>query len=437
LLASLCAGIANAQPAPAVPPAKTAPATLPTERLNTTLPAWIQFSGEERLRLEGFYGGGFQPGNDDLYVLQRFRMNLQLRPVTWFKVFAQTQDARPLWKSLKPYAPPFQNTWDLRQAYGELGDVEKSPVALRVGRQEINLGEERLVGSTNWANAARTFDAARLILRRGKFRLDAFASSVVVLHDGEVGSVQPGNNLHGLYGVITNAVPNSTIDPYLFWRLAPRLKTETGGIGNQNMKVLGLRWVGKLPQNFDYNTDVVMERGWLGTDDIHAWAGHWVLGYTLNNQKGKPRLLAEYNFATGDASAKDGRRNTFDQLYPTAHDKYGLADQVGWKNIHHIRVGAEWKFQPKWTMAARYNNYWLADSHDALYNTSSAVLAIKSDGSAGRWVGQEIDLVSLYTVAKSTQIGAGFSHIFPGTFLQLATPGHSYSAPYLFLNTKF
>src|SRR5688572_1409875 len=74
-----------------------------------------------------------------------------------------------------------------------------------------------------------------------------------------------------------------------------------------------------------------------------AWAGHWVLGYTLPTVPSKPRLVAEYNYASGDKDPADGQRGTFDQLYPTPHDKYGLADQVGWRNIHNARAGVEFK----------------------------------------------------------------------------------------------
>ena len=54
---------------------------------------------------------------------------------------------------------------------------------------------------------------------------------------------------------------------------------------------------------------------------------------------GRRKLTANTTIASGDANPADGIRGTFDQLYPTAHDKYGLADQVGWRNIHHVRVG--------------------------------------------------------------------------------------------------
>ena len=52
-------------------------------------------------------------------------------------------------------------------------------------------------------------------------------------------------------------------------------------------------------------------------------------------------VFGEFNYALGDANPGDGVRGTFDQLYPTAHDKFGLADQVGWRNIHHVRTGLE------------------------------------------------------------------------------------------------
>lgn len=408
----------------------------PTDVVNHHLPSWLRFSGEERIRMEGYDNGGFQPNNTDNYLLQRLRLNMTIQPAWWFRVFVQSQDSREFYKGGAP-APPFQDTWDLRQAFAEIGDMERGFVDLRVGRQEVNLGEERLVGSSNWTNNARTFDAARLRLHRKKVRLDVFAASVVVVTVGQVGAVTPGNNIYGLYGGLENVIPKSTIEPYLFWRSQSDVKAQLGGIGTYDMKVPGIRWVGTLPRNFDYNTDLAFERGSVLKDEIDAWAGHWVMGYKVPSLPWSPRIFAEFNYATGSASAKLGQRNTFDQLYATAHDKYGFSDQVGWKNIEHVRVGPEFTIRPWWYMSARYSDYWLANAHDALYNTSNAVVAQMADGSAGRWVGQEVDFVNRFQVSKITTIGGGFSHIIPGTFLKKATPGLNYTGPYLYFETKF
>ena len=408
----------------------------PTDSLNKESPSWLRFSGEERIRVEGYDNLFFKPNHTDNYLLQRLRLNMKIQPVWWLKVIAQSQDSREFFKG-GIAAPPYQDTWDLRQAYAEIGDMERGFFALRVGRQEVNMGEERLMGSTNWTNNARTFDAARLRLHHRKLRIDLFAASVVVVTVGQLGAVTPGNNIYGLYGGMENVIPHSTIEPYLFWRSQSTVQAQLGGVGTYDMKVPGIRWVGTLPHNFDYNTDLAFERGSLLKDSIDSWAGHWVVGYTAVNAPWTPRLFAEFNHASGSASSKLGQRHTFDQLYATAHDKYGLGDQVGWKNVQHLRVGPEWKIRPRWSLSARYSDYWLADAHDALYNTSNAVVAQKADGSAGRWVGQEFDLVSAVQMSKITTIGGGVSHIFPGTFLKLSTPGMSYTAPYLFFQTLF
>lgn len=49
--------------------------------------------------------------------------NLVIHPASWLKVFGQGMDARSLEKS--PAIPPYQNTWDIRQAYLEHAGIDK------------------------------------------------------------------------------------------------------------------------------------------------------------------------------------------------------------------------------------------------------------------------------------------------------------------------
>lgn len=164
----------------------------------------------------------------------------------------------------------------------------------------------------------------------------------------------------------------------------------------------------------------------------------WVVGYTAAGLAWKPRALVEYNFASGDSDPSDGQRGTFDQLYPTGHDKYGLADQVGWRNIRHLRSGVEFKPAAKLSLAAMYHSYWLANARDGLYGAAGALLVRKADGSAGTRVGQEIDISGTYSMNKQVQIGAGLGHLFAGSFLKQATrDGHSYTFPYVMLGFTF
>jgi len=415
----------EAQAGPADPPAFS-----PLDPVNDALPKWLQFSGQVRMRVEGYSGGGFNPANEDAYLLTRLWLNARVQPTSWLKFFGQAMDAHAPWKNETPAGPPYRDTMNLRQAYVEFGDVEKQTAGFRFGRQELEFGEGRLVGALPWANTARTFDALRGSYIGKGFRVDAFASRVVRIIPSNFDESTPGNNFYGVYTSFKKVVPKAVVEPYFFWRRQSALRTELGAPGILNFGTYGVRWVGKLPAGFDYNTDFAGQDGSLGSESIGAWANHVLLGYTILKVRFTPRLFAEYNHATGDRNPTDNHRGTFDQLYPTGHDKYGLTDQVGWQNMHHVRAGMEFKFNKKWMATGRYNSYWLADAHDALYTAGGGIIARNPTGSAGRYVGQGFDFVSSFSFNSRLTVSGGFGKIFAGTFLKNTTPGASYNYPY-------
>jgi hypothetical protein len=435
---TIFAGAAQAQQnQPAAQPASAANQLRPSDHINQSLPLWLRFNGEYRTRLEGVNGNAFRSNADDAYLLSRVRLNLTVAPKPWLRTIFQAQDAQVFGRNPKPDGPPFEDTFDLRQAYLEMGRREGNSFELRVGRQELAFGEQRLVGHVSWLNTARTFDAVRAAYRHRNFRIDAFAASVVNVKEGSFNKRTDGNNFHGVYGSFTKIVPKATVEPYVFWRLARGLNSEAGIPSKLDFKTIGFRWVGKLPANFDYGVEMATQTGSLGPDDVQAWGGHWLAGYTIAKPASKPRLFVEYNFATGDGKAGDQKRKGFDQLYPTPHDKTGLSDQVGWKNIHHVRSGLELKPTAKLSASTSYHSWWLADTHDGLYGISGALVVKVADGSAGKHVGQEVDFQAAYPLTPQIQIAPGYSHIFPGTFLHRATPGKAYNLGYLMVTYQF
>jgi hypothetical protein len=316
------------------------------------------------------------------------------------------------------------------------GKNEDGPIALTVGRQEINLGEERLVGSSNWTNTARTFDAVRLRMKGGGFRFDAFSASVVDQRSGGFDHHTQGNNLHGLTGGLDRIVPGGIIEPYLLWHVAPaRMSTvlESGARAKLNQKTLGFRSKGKFRQGFDYNIEMAKQFGRSGEERISAWAGHWLLAKTFSSFRVTPRLIAEYNFASGDQNQKDNVRGTFDQIYPTAHGKYGYSDQVGWRNIHDGHIAIEFNPSKRLTVSTGFHEYWLANRHDGLYNSGNVSVARSPDGSAGRYVGSDFDVIGTYSASEAIKIGVGCGHLFPGRFLNETLAGRAFTYPYVMM----
>jgi hypothetical protein len=396
------------------------------------LTPWLQVRGEFRARIEGFTGGGFAD-NSDAYWMDRFRLNATVNPTTSMKFVVQVQDARAFDKTAGSQAAPLRDTLDLRMAYGEFGSTN----TVRIGRQELVFGEQRLIGHLSWLNTARTFDGARVTLKRKGLQLDAFAASVVTIQPDLFDRSGYGNGLYGAYLSTTTIVPNQTLEPYVFWRQSRGIAAELGGVADLHQATFGVRMAGKLPSAFDYSTETAAQTGSVGRDEVRAWASHWLVGKTLTGVFALPRFFTEYNYASGDANRADGTRGTFDQLYPTGHDKYGLADQVGWRNIHHARLGVELKPSATWGVNGGYHSWWLASVTDALYSAGGAAVARSVAGTAGRHVGQEIDIQAAYNYSPQLQVGAGYAYLIPGEFLTNTTPGHAYSYPYLMVTYVF
>jgi hypothetical protein len=408
-----------------------------SDSLNERLPEWVRLNGEYRLRLEGFAGLRFQPGVDDFYALNRVRLGLRLQPSTYFRVFVEAQDARVFGNSRISATPPYQDSVDLRQAWVEFGDPDKRKVTLRVGRQELSFGEQRLVGPSNWSNTARTFDTVKLTLRVTGVRMHVFAASVVATREGEFDRHVDGDNLHGASAEISKLIPRANLEPYVFWRLAPRVRGENGSFGKLDTKTAGFRWTGEFGSSFDYAIEMVGQGGHQSNDPLRSWAGHWRLGYQTGQQKYAPKIRPEYDYASGDRNPLDGRHGTFEVLYPTPHDKYGLADQVGWKNIHHAGVMAEWKVARGWTVQAKHHLWWLASARDGLYSAGGALLVRDPTGASGNFVGREIDFQTQWNVAKQIFAAGGIGHIFPGEFLKNASPRGPYTWGYMMLTYSF
>jgi hypothetical protein len=426
----------QAQTAQAQTPVAAAPARPPLpNRVNDVLPSWLRVRGEFRERMEGFDGAGFDDSREDLYWLSRFRFNATVIASKSLSFQAQVQDARVAKKTVGPTGSPFKATFDLRMAFADIG-ATTGPVTVRAGRQELVYGDQRLIGHVSWLNAARTFDGAKATFRTKAFSVDAFATSVVRILDGDFDKSGAGNRFMGAYATTTKLVKNGTVEPYALWKRDANLRGELGGLGNLQHTTFGVRAIGKLPARLDYNIEMAGQRGTLGSEDVKAWAGHWQLRESLPGP-GAVKLTGEYNYASGDEDPTDGVRGTFDQLYPTPHDKYGLADQVGWKNIHHARAGFEFAPLRATPVQLNYHSWWLAETRDALYGVGSGASARVIAGAADRHVGQEVDIQLSRAITPQIQVAGGYAHIFTGAFLKQATPGASYSHPYLMVTYVF
>ncbi len=414
-----------------------APAWLiPTADLNQRLPSWLRFDGEYRSRVEPFVGIGFKPENDN-HDLSRLRVKLTIQPTHWLWFVGETQDSRVFFNQNVPSTPPYQNTFDIRQAYVQVGSASSGWFDIVGGRQNLTFGEERLIGPSDWLNMGRTFDLVRLDLHPSWFRLSLFASSVIVARDGEISHHYEGNNLHGAYGSLSRVIPHASLEPYVLWRVAPanlRL-SENAGRGALSEVTAGARIEGKVPGVLEYDVEMAKQAGSLGPDSIDSWAGHWNVAKPLNVRL-KPRPFVEADYASGTKDPASLTWNTFDQIYPSSHNKLGFADQVGWRNMEEGRAGISETLSRKWRFTETYENFWLASARDALYSSSGAPVAQSATGSAGRHVGQEVDGWAEWDWKEVLKLGFGYARFLTGPFLNRTTPGKDFNCPFVYMTYR-
>jgi hypothetical protein len=269
--------------------------------------------------------------------------------------------------------------------------------------------------------------------------LGLFGASVVVPLAEGISHHQEGNNIYGAYGGIDHIIPNSVLEPFVLWRVQPTVAIETTAkikTGKQDEWAYGARFKGVAIGNLDYEAEWIGERGSDGPNGINAWATTDGVGYRFDRLWWKPRAFWQYDYATGDRNPTDGRHGTFDTMYPTAHDRFGVADLFGWQNIVSERAGLTIEPRHRWTVTGQYLDLWLASAKDALYNSSGASIVRDTTGKSGTHIGQEYDAYTWYELNRHVNVGVGVAHLQGGQFLQRETKGPNYNYPYFAINFK-
>ena len=403
---------------------------LPQEISKPLFPSWFKAGAEFRGRFEGVNSTNFTPNSGDYYYLHRVRLDLAIRPARGLTLLFQPQHTEaPGFKP--PVAPNVEDHFDFHQAFAEYvrGPRDGTQYGIRAGRQEINFGAQRLLGSANWGNTSRANDAIRLFRENAATRIDLFASTVVQTQQYKLDRFKTDVHLEGLHVAWKKLLPGGLLETYLFRKIAHREAGE-GRAGRTDHFTPGLRAIGKLPRRFDYNIEVAAQAGKLGTSTHHAWAGYWEFGYRTGESPRAPRLLFGYSHASGDRNPNDGITHTFDQLYPTNHAYYGWADRMSWRNMNEALAGVDLRPMKGMTMNIQYHSFWLSTRQDAFYNFNGRTV-VRNPRATSAQVLQELDVNTVWDVHKHLQFIVGYTHIFPGPFLDQSTPSVHTVVPYL------
>ncbi len=416
--------------------------------INKHLPSNLKMDTQVRYRMESKDNFDFKDSaiDKDTYSLIRTRLSLDYMPIKQVEMFGQVQDSRV--EDMKYYAESNAvHFLDFRQLYLSLNDLLSVEGLLPhskliFGRQSLNFGSGRLVGDPDWSNIGQTFDAGRINLTWNdpSIKLDLFWGNSTANK-----SPREGNDLYdrstkdtlGGYYSSWTVDKKLTVEQYLFSRKTNVNKNfGPSGSGELDEYTAGGRIVGKELKDFDYELELAGQWGDFNDQKVSTLMGIAILGYTLS-APWKPRLSAEYDYASGDTDPSDGTRHTFDNLYPANHAYYGYMDLVGLQNLNNYRLGVSVNPTDQLKLSLDSHFIYLDTPKDSFYSAARSATRTPSASvlDLNTYVGNELDLWSSYKICPYATVVVGYSHFLAGKYL--AQTGANDDADFLYTQLTF
>jgi Alginate export len=378
----------------------------------------LSFGFEERTRWEERYGVNFGKSRDQQDMLSRLRIGVDFQPLSWLKLSAIGQDARaPLFGSSAPNT--LRDTLDLQEGYLELFGSRKTGFQANFGRQMLDYGEARVIGTPQWTNVAKTFDGGRVRYKTAHLQVEALLLSPVKVAPDKFNVPDFGDRIWGTYNVFSDLLHHMSIDLYAL-RHSQNAIGGWSGAGTLGTNSYGSRLYGPLLSGYRYSLEGIAQGGHIGLKPQRAYA--WYTGMSKQTAIARHAFIvsAEYKVASG-GNPKGINSGTYDQLSPANHDKFGHQDLFGWRNLKTFRSLETLRITKAFAWNVMYSDERLYNRYDSVYNSQGSSIARSPTGTAGTHVGQELDTFLTYTWANQ-MFGAGFGHFFAGDFIRNTTP---------------
>jgi len=403
----------------------------------------LSVGGEERVRYQHEEGGYLRLFNgDNDYTLLRSRVYLDGWYQDIFRVYAEFYDARVNGQDLPPN-PTDVNHSDFLNLFAELKIFEWAdhPAYVRVGRQELLYGSQRLISPLDWANTKRTFQGVKAYWHGENWDVDAFWVQPVLINPTHFDSPDSGREFMGIWTTY-RPKKGTAVDAYFLHLDNSRpsnslpLGGRGGALGGYSVNTIGSRYSGDQ-NHFLWDFEGMYQFGeWVNEGDA-AGGATTALGYQFADVPMDPEFWISWEYASGTFDpATTAQHGTFNQLFPFGHYYFGFLDLVGRQNISDLNM--QFNLYPtKWILTMlQYHMFRLDSARDALYNAGGTAIRRDPTGRAGTDVGDEIDLVTNFHLSQHQDILLGYSKLFAGQFIE-HSPGPKGSPEFFYAQYCF
>jgi hypothetical protein len=400
---------------------------------------FLSLGGEVREQYELIVNDNFGAGakTDNGYWLQRLMLHSDLHLGPFFRFFAQLKSNQEEGRESGP-RPIDLKRLDFNQAFVDLNypwthvSGEPTSFTLRLGRQEVDFGDQRLISVREGANARQSFDGARFIYNSSNARVDAFALQLDPDRAGYFNNdpVWSHETLWGVYATIplTTKSTTSTLNNIALDLFYLGFKHEDArfndGVGDETRHTIGGRlWRAHYINGLDFNIFGAYQFGRFGNKEISAFSAALDMGYKLQDVALAPRVALSLQVSSGDSNPNDKKLGTFNAMFPAGYYYGGgLIGQVGPANAIILQPELDLHLTNTLGVYLKGLFVWREDTADGLYNTPGNLIRPGSVNDK-RYVGASPEFLVTQQLGRNVVISASYYHFYRGAFLTQDQPG--------------
>lgn len=359
---------------------------------------WVSFGGHVRYRGEFWNNLGFNDANDDSFHLGRATFHADFHLGSKFRVFTELKTANSTDRDLPGGRRTLDvDTFALQQAFVDYS-IGKSRI--RLGRQALSFGKQRLVSPLPWGNTLRTWEGARYDYLGDVWQTTAFATRFVPVQQYDRNRSDKNQKFSGLY--TKGKISNWNTDFYVY-SLSDRTDQEIYTWGTN---------LTRKSESWDFNLEVALQ---TGTDsqnrDISSSMLGSELGFKIDNDILK-RVSFGLDYGSGDDDLTDNDNKTFNQLFPLGHAYLGFADHIGRLNVIAANIATTLKISPKVSTKVVLHTFYKAEKEDAIYNAGGGILrAAPGNDDGSSHIANELDIVVTYKYDRHIKLNFGLSYL--------------------------
>lgn len=387
----------------------------------------LSLGGELRLRWERFDNPGFGRDRQDRdgYGLARGLFHGQLYWNDRLSFFGQLESSEVSGRRAGPRAND-RNALDVNQLFVQWTPYRSADdqIALRFGRQEVELGASQFTSAREGLNDRLSFDGVRLTGEVEGWRLHAMAARVVPTRRGAFDdNSSPDETLSGFFVARSHdLLPGGNGVVFANRRTRP-VSFYADGTAREERISIATRWWSSGTDTWDYNWETGVQRGSLGAGSIRAWFVSLDNGYTLPDHELRPRLGLRFNIGSGDSRRGDDVVGTFSPLFAaTAYS--GLSGLVGPSNSMALAPSLRLQPNERHAVTAGVIGFWRQSTNDGTYNIFSEVQRMPGSSEA-RHVGTQSTLMYVYTPTSHVTMVFVAAYFQAGRFLHETPPGEN------------